>query len=104
MLTIKEGNKKVIQLHDALYTGILRPYLREDLPFIPHVGLGFFGKEAYDLTNPTARISLDEGKYTKAIAEINEEEMTFQKTIDSFIMIELNDSLTECRTIKTFNI
>jgi len=34
-LTVKEGNSKVVKLHDDLYTGILEPYLRKDLPFTP---------------------------------------------------------------------
>ena len=104
LLTITDGNEKVVKLHDAFYTGILSPYLRKDLPFIPHIGLGFFGKESYDLANPTAKITLDEEKYNRAMAEIAKEDLSFQKTIDSLSIIELNESLTKCRTLKTFSV
>jgi 2'-5' RNA ligase len=35
-----QGNAEISLLHDRLYTGILRPYLRLDLPFIPHITIG----------------------------------------------------------------
>ncbi len=34
-----EGFSDVVKLHDLLYTGPLRPELRLDLPFMPHVGI-----------------------------------------------------------------
>lgn len=44
-LGAKEGYNQVVKLHDDLYKGILSPYLRNDLPFFPHNGLGLFSKE-----------------------------------------------------------
>ncbi len=35
-----EGFGKIVNLHDRLYTGLLAPHLRIDIPFIPHVGIG----------------------------------------------------------------
>lgn len=35
------GFSAVVRLHDRLYTGLLAPYLRLDVPFIPHVTLGY---------------------------------------------------------------
>ncbi len=32
-----EGFSQIVQMHDRLYTGILRPELRHDLPFFPHI-------------------------------------------------------------------
>jgi len=102
MLSIKDGNDNVIALHDDFYKGVLQSYCRKDLPFTPHVGLGFFGKKAYDFHNPTAVISLDEEKYSLALAEISEEELIFRKTVDSLTMLELNDDFSECDEVKTF--
>jgi 2'-5' RNA ligase len=34
-----EGNSSVVKLHDRLYTDVLRPELRLDLPFMPHIGV-----------------------------------------------------------------
>lgn len=39
-LLVQDGNDSVIQLHDELYTGILQPFLRADIEYIPHVTLG----------------------------------------------------------------
>lgn len=35
-----EGHSNLLALHDRLYTGPLSPYLRPDLPYIPHITLG----------------------------------------------------------------
>ena len=35
-----QGNAEISLLHDRLYTGILRPYLRLDLPCVPHITIG----------------------------------------------------------------
>jgi len=67
MLTPDEGREEAIKLHNELYRGILAPYLREDLPYTPHIALGLFSTEKYDLNNPTAKLTLDEKKYEKAL-------------------------------------
>lgn len=40
MLVPDEGFSGIVRLHDTLYTGMLAPKLRLDLPFIPHVTIG----------------------------------------------------------------
>lgn len=32
-----EGRDELVRLHDRLYQGMLRPHLREDIPFVPHI-------------------------------------------------------------------
>lgn len=44
-LLLQEGNAAVIRLHDEIYTGLLVRYLREDIPFVPHVTLGVFKED-----------------------------------------------------------
>jgi 2'-5' RNA ligase len=34
------GNSEISLLHDRLYTGVLAPHLRLDLPYIPHITIG----------------------------------------------------------------
>lgn len=34
-----EGFSSISLLHDALYSGIMRPHLRLNLPYIPHIGI-----------------------------------------------------------------
>lgn len=36
-LVADEGASEIAALHDQLYSGVLRPHLREDIPFLPHV-------------------------------------------------------------------
>ena len=39
-LNVKQGNDKLIELHDKLYTGILEEYLCREVSYTPHVTLG----------------------------------------------------------------
>lgn len=32
-----EGNSEILRIHDKLYQGPLKPHLRLDIPFIPHI-------------------------------------------------------------------
>lgn len=41
LLVPDEGFSSIVRLHDKLYTGLLTSRLRLDLPFIPHVTIGF---------------------------------------------------------------
>jgi len=35
-----QGRAAIVDLHDRLYQGPLAPYLRQDLPYLPHITLG----------------------------------------------------------------
>lgn len=39
-LVADQGNSDIIKMHDAFYSGILINYLRIDIPFMPHMGIG----------------------------------------------------------------
>ena len=41
MLIPDEGFSSMVKLHDRLYTGVLATALRLDIPFIPHVTIGY---------------------------------------------------------------
>jgi len=43
LLVPEEGRKELVALHDELYEGPLRPHLRKDIPFIPHVTVAEYG-------------------------------------------------------------
>ncbi|MEI6850356.1 MAG: 2'-5' RNA ligase family protein [Candidatus Saccharibacteria bacterium] len=34
------GSKNIVNLHDKLYSGVLKKELRTDIPFTPHIGIG----------------------------------------------------------------
>ncbi len=35
-----EGGVQIATLHERLYSGVLRPHLRSDIPFVPHMTVG----------------------------------------------------------------
>lgn len=39
-LLVDQGKDKIIKLHDDLYSNTLRPFLRADIEYIPHLTLG----------------------------------------------------------------
>jgi hypothetical protein len=83
LLLLKEGNEKVIALHDELYTGILSSYLRKDIEYIPHIGLALFVRKdaGYNALNPRI-VDFDEKLYRQALAEAE------SLKIDSFGIID----------------
>jgi hypothetical protein len=63
-----EGNSQIINLHDKLYTGIIRKDLRLDVPFIPHIGIGASerAEEAKELSDNLNKQNICiEGKITE---------------------------------------
>lgn len=44
-LLTKEGTDKIMYLHDELYSGVLKPFLRPNIEYIPHVTLGSIQSE-----------------------------------------------------------
>lgn len=34
-----EGYSEISRLHDRIYRGVLAPYLRLDIPYVPHIGI-----------------------------------------------------------------
>ena len=98
----REGKNLVIELHDKLYEGILRPYLREDLPFFPHIGLGLFSIETYDFNNPTAKLTLDERKFKQAKKEFEELNYDLWCTINRLSLVKINSDFNQCDTIRDF--
>ena len=83
LLLLKEGNEKVTALHDELYTGILSPYLRKDLEYIPHIGLALFARKdaGYNALDPKV-VDYDEKLYRQALEEAE------SLKIDSFDIID----------------
>ncbi len=103
-LGAEEGNEKAILLHDQLYSGKLKPYLRKDLPYTPHIGLGLFSLESYDFHNPIAELSLDQSKYNQARTEFKALDFDLWCTVDRLTMVQVNEEFTECQDLLTFSL
>lgn len=87
LLLLKEGNEKVIALHDELYTGILAPYLRKDIKFIPHIGIALFvGKDSgYSVLDPK-KVAYDAELYARALKEAEALEIDSFDTVDKLVV------------------
>lgn len=103
-LGAKEGNKEAILLHDEFYTGPLASYLREDLPYTPHIGLGLFSSQDWDFHNPTAKLSLDKERFDKAWKEFEALEFELRFSVTELTLVRLNAEFTECENIHTFKL
>jgi 2'-5' RNA ligase len=70
LLLLKEGNEKVIALHDELYNGILSSYLRKDIEFVPHIGLALLVSKdsGFNVMDPKV-VDFEEKLYHQALAE-----------------------------------
>lgn len=105
LLTVQKGNSKIKKLSGEIYSGILSKYRREDIKFIPHIGLGLFVKnfKQYELQNPK-KLKFDKEKYREALSEAESKISKFKCTIDILDLVKLNNNLTAIETIKKFEL
>ncbi len=67
-----EGYSDSVKLHNKLYTGILAPELRLDIPFIPHIGIGN---------------SLEAQECKKLADDLNKENFSISGKIDTLSLV-----------------
>jgi hypothetical protein len=86
-LLLKEGSEEAIALHDELYTGILSPYLRRDIKYIPHIGIGLFVKKdaRYNVLNPK-KADFDAQLYSQALKEAKSLKIDSFDTVDKLFL------------------
>lgn len=91
----------IIALHDQLYTGILRPYLWTEHPYVPHVGLGPFVEErdSHDLLEARPR-ALDPVRYDRALREAEALDLDHSGPFESVHIVGSNDDLTHVTPLK----
>jgi len=94
-LLVSEGREEAIALHDALYGGILAPHLREDLPYEPHVGLGFFAEheDAHDLLEVRSR-RWDRARFESALREAEAMELDYAVRVEEVVVVGLDEEAT----------
>jgi len=87
LLLLKEGNEEAIALHDELYTGILSPYLRRDIEYIPHIGIGLFVRKnaGYNALDPK-KVDFDAKLYSQALKEAKSLKIGNLNTVDRLIL------------------
>ena len=94
-LLVAEGRECVTRLHHELYTGILADYLRKDIPFVPHLGLGLFASRGanYDIRNPR-EVSLDLEKYSQGLREAEQLDLDYCCEIDRLHLVKITDDVS----------
>ena len=101
-LASTEGKEAMIRLHDDLYTGILHAYLRDDLPYDPHIGLGLFTLEPYDFLHPTASLTLDSSRFHRARKEFESLNFEYWGLVDRLFLVEIDQEFTRTRNLREF--
>ncbi len=99
LLGVREGGEAIVRLHDELYAGVLAPYLRTDLPYAAHVGLGLCARGSYDALDPRA-LPLDEERYAAARAEAEALRLEFWRVVDRLPVLELDDGIRRVREVE----
>jgi hypothetical protein len=86
-LLLKEGNREAVALHDELYTGILLPYLRRDIDYIPHIGIGLFVRKnaGYNALDPR-KVDFDAKLYSQALKEAESLRIDSLNTVDRLVL------------------
>lgn len=98
-LELQEGREEVIRLHDRLYSGPLAGHLRADLPFEPHVGIGFFGEGPYDPLDPEA-VELDSEAYERAKTEADELGIDARRRVESVTIVRLDTQQSRLENVR----
>lgn len=75
-----EGNCQILSIHDKLYQGPLKPHLRLDIPFIPHITIG-------TLNDPAEAKQLCD--------ELNENDISIAGCIDRLTVSRLDGNQVE---------
>jgi len=86
-LLLKKGNEEAIALHDKLYTGMLSPYLRRDIEYIPHIGIGLFVRKdaGYNVLDPK-KVEFDAKLYSQALREAESLKISSFDTVDRLVL------------------
>lgn len=98
------GREQLIRLHDVLYTGPLRPLLRPDIPFVPHISLAYLGTHqgGPDLADPVGT-TLDHDRYRSVLGHVSMMNLHHAFTVDEVQLVAVSanfDSTSVVRSIK----
>ena len=102
-LGLEEGNEEFIALHDQLYSGPLQEYLRTDLVFEPHIGFGFFGREAFDPLDPQP-VELDTESFEKARREAADLGIDEWRRVETLTIVRLNPGLDSLEDVASVSL
>ena len=87
-LMVQEGSANIIDLHSKIYIGRLVDYLKEDLPFVPHLTLGVFNENV--------------DKFPEALEEAQLLDLDYHCVLDKLNLVKVNDDRSRIVWSKEF--
>lgn len=98
-LTLEAGAAEVKRLYQSLYTGILAEYRRDDIKFVPHLGLGLFVKEGatYNWDNPQES-DFDQVRYEEALRKAKGLPLPAGTLVETLQLMKIPDEVLEWAT------
>jgi 2'-5' RNA ligase len=98
-LTLEAGGGHVKSLYQSLYTGILAEYRRDDIEFVPHLGLGLFVKEGttYNWDSPQES-DFDRARYEEALRLVRELPLPARVSVETLHLMKIPDGILEGAT------
>lgn len=76
-LNVKRGNDQIIELHDKLYTGILKEFLYRKITYSPHLTVGRVG---------------DQIEFDNAVNELSYYDESFETIIDKIFVENIDEN------------
>lgn len=100
-LGLVKGASEFVELHRTLYAGILAKYLRPDLEFVPHLGLGLFLKNGavYDWDEPR-EADFDQARYDSALLQASALDLDLRCRVDELELVSIPDEVIDWVTGK----
>jgi 2'-5' RNA ligase len=89
-LMVQEGNADIIGLHDEIYTGLLVGYRKPDRPYVPHLTLGMFAKNA--------------NEYPEAFEVAKRLDLDYRCVLDKVHLLRIYDDMTQIVSSKEFSL
>lgn len=93
-LLVQDGRQRIISLHNDLYSGMLDPYRRKDVEYIPHMTIGAF-KTGHEI---------DQAKYTSALERLKQAPLNERFTFDNINLIAIEDARQPRTIVKRFDL
>jgi 2'-5' RNA ligase len=95
-LELVEGASGFVELHRALYAGILAEYLRSDLEYVPHLGLGLFLKSGATYSWDAPREDdFDRARYDRALLEASELKLDGRCCVRTLDLVCIPDEMVD---------
>jgi len=102
-LSVSKGSAEIAALHDTLYSGILEKYWFKNVPYKPHITLGFFAERQAKFDKSDIQdIVIHTADFDKAVSMAQEYNFNATTQFDSLSLIKRQDKQSPAAIIKEF--